>query len=113
MIHTSDETEDDDDDDFAYEDQENGSSVDIETEEVDDDDCGLCETTFQRLPIANRWLMTADDGAAAQEDMWHYNERAYEDLCYVTFSSEVIIVKLRTRAKKTNARCSMFGAVSL
>lgn len=68
---------------YYDEDLENGSSVDIDTEADDDGDC-LFEAEFNQQ---HSWLATA---AAANQDKWHYNERAYEELCYVTFNSEVI-----------------------
>lgn len=84
------ETGEEYEDDYAYEDQENGSSVDIETE-ADDDESNFFEAQFQR--VERSWLATAESGAASN-DIWHYNERAYEELCYVTFSSEVITTLL-------------------
>lgn len=82
------ETGEEYDEDCTYDDQENGSSVDIDTE-ADEEDCNLFEAHFHpRTTIENSWLATAEEGTANQ-DLWHYNERAYEELCYVTFSSEV------------------------
>lgn len=90
----ADDEDEDDDEGFAYEEQENGSSVDIETE-ADDDECGLIDgrQPFQRADVDQRWSAPVCGGneAVSLDQSWHYNERAYEDLCYVTFSSEVNI----------------------
>lgn len=89
----SDETGEEYDEDYTYEDQENGSSVDIETE-ADDDECNLFEAQFeQRTTNEHSWVAPNEYGST-NEDLWNYNERAYEELCYVTFSSEVITICL-------------------
>lgn len=101
-VEEEDEDEEEEyDEGYTYEEQENGSSVDIETE-ADDDECGLIEgkQPFQRADVDPCWsnAMTSHSEPPAQDQWsWHYNERAYEDLCYVTFSSEVNIYRQCSR----------------
>lgn len=80
-------------DNFARGSRSNGSSLDIETETEDDggggggghtpppsiEDAADSALTWAKKPPV---IMDADD--------WQRNERAYEDLCYVTFSSSQV-----------------------